>query len=237
MHTLRRGDRGPDVARLQSALNQRLEPTPMLLVDGDFGEKTEKALLRFQLFNHLPVDGRAGPDSLRALGMSELTAVDSGPGHSAPAPWLDIARAELGVSELVAPGADNPRIVEYHSTTSLHASDDETPWCSSFVNWALIRAGYQGTRSARARDWLRWGRDLSEPEVGAVTVLHRKHAGRHDASTGSSSGFHVAFFISRTPTQIRLLGGNQSNQVKYSNFFLSGYEVSGYRWPATPTSR
>ena len=27
------------------------------------------------------------------------------------------------------------------------------------------------------------------------------------------------------------LGGNQHDQVKFSNFFLTSYEVRGYRWP------
>lgn len=238
MHTLRKGDRGPQVAQLQSLLNQRLEPSPLLLVDGDFGERTEKALRHFQLLHDLTVDGRAGPSSLEALGVPEQ-AVDSRPLDLLPvdAPWLIIARAELGVSERLGPGQHNPRIVEYHSTTSLGASDDETPWCSSFVNWVLVHAGCKGTGSARARDWLSWGSALQFPRPGAVTVLHRRHAGGRDGSTGSSSGFHVAFLISATPTQVRLLGGNQSNQVRYSNFSLAGYEVSGYRWPTNVIPR
>ncbi len=237
MHTLRRGDNGPDVERLQSSLNRLAQPSPMLLTDGDFGERTENALIRFQLAHRLSPDGQAGPDSLHALGLDDSSgSADATPTAPIQVPWLTIARAELGVSELLAPGVDNPRIVEYHATTTLRASDDETPWCSSFVNWVLAHAGYKGTRSARARDWLGWGLKMQQPSAGAVTVLHRQRGPRHDRSTGSSSGYHVAFFVSRTPTHIRLLGGNQSNQVKYSDFSLAGYEVSGYRWPDGPNA-
>ena len=50
-------------------------------------------------------------------------------------------------------------------------------------------------------------------------------------ATGSSSGFHVGFFISLSATHIRILGGNQGDQVKYSDFSLASYEVKGYRRP------
>ena len=35
------------------------------------------------------------------------------------------------------PGQRNRRIIEYHSTTTLRATDDETPRCSSFVKWVM----------------------------------------------------------------------------------------------------
>jgi hypothetical protein len=45
----------------------------------------------------------------------------------------EIAKAELGTTEV--PGTqNNPRILEYHATTTLKATTDEVPWCSSFVN-------------------------------------------------------------------------------------------------------
>ncbi|HEX5760734.1 MAG TPA: TIGR02594 family protein [Thermoanaerobaculia bacterium] len=69
--------------------------------------------------------------------------------------------------------ADNPRIVEYHRTTSLRATDDEVPWCSAFVNWCMREAGLRGTGSAAARSWLTWGSRLATPRRGCVTVLRR----------------------------------------------------------------
>lgn len=51
-------------------------------------------------------------------------------------PWMAIARAEEGTHEF--PGAsENPRIVEYLHSTNLGApswNEDETFWCSAFVN-------------------------------------------------------------------------------------------------------
>lgn len=105
------------------------------------------------------------------------------------------------------------------------------PWCSSFVNWVIEQSGRRGTDNALAKSWLKWGTALTEPQEGAVTVIKRKNASS-DAATGSSTGFHVAFYVSSTATHIRLLGGNQSDEVRYSNFALKSYEVKGYRWPS-----
>ena len=146
--------------------------------------------------------------------------------------WLEVAERELGVTE-IGGKRHNPRIVEYHRTTTLAdraARRDETPWCSSFVNWCLIEAGFEGTDNALARSWLDWGLDLSEPKPGAITVIKRNNKGP-DAATGSRAGFHVGFFVSVNPHSIRLLGGNQRNKVKYSNYPRQLYDVKGYRWP------
>lgn len=64
------------------------------------------------------------------------------------APWLEIARGELGQREIKG-DAHNPRILEYHQSVRGKITSDETPWCSSFVNWAMEKAGIRGTDSAR----------------------------------------------------------------------------------------
>src|SRR5262245_40850705 len=46
--TLRLGDSSPAVEDLQRRLNARLEPSPGLDVDGDFGPATRAAVLHFQ---------------------------------------------------------------------------------------------------------------------------------------------------------------------------------------------
>lgn len=150
--------------------------------------------------------------------------------------WLKVAETQLGTAEVTGK-SHNPKILEYHRTTTLAnraAGKDETPWCASFVNWCLLEAGYQGTDSALARSYLDWGTELVEPEVGCITVIRSKHHGP-DGSTGSRRGFHVGFFVGNNPHSIRLLGGNQKDRVKYSNYPGRVYEVHGYRWPIRPT--
>lgn len=144
--------------------------------------------------------------------------------------WMSVAYAELGQSEVRGAGKQNPRIVQYHASTTLSAQTDETPWCSSFVNWVLRQAGIPGTRSALAASWLSWGTGLDAPCWGAITVIRR--IGRtQDAATGSATGNHVAFYLDRSSTHIELLGGNQGDQVKVSRYPLTKYRVRGYRWP------
>ncbi|MFD1033452.1 TIGR02594 family protein [Sphingomonas hankookensis] len=151
------------------------------------------------------------------------------PGSTIGAPWMRVALAEKGVAE-VAGRAHNPRIVEYHATTTLAAKTDEVAWCASFVNWCLEQAGIRGIRSARAADWGKFGTALSEPRYGCIVHIYRTPRGV-DGATGSSSGNHVAFFVGQTATHIQLLGGNQGNQVKVSNYPLKQYTVKAMRWP------
>jgi uncharacterized protein (TIGR02594 family) len=118
-------------------------------------------------------------------------------------PWMPIARGELGVSRFSGT-PDNPRIVEYLRSTTLDhasASQDETFWCSAFTNWCVEKAGLAGTDSAWARNWLKWGKKLTEPVEGCIVVYSR------------GDGGHVGFFISQTSTTIQTLGGNQGDAV------------------------
>ena len=59
------GDRGWDVAALQFLLAWR--GFPSRAIDGGFGAHTEAALVRYQRWAGLSVDGRAGPATLRSL--------------------------------------------------------------------------------------------------------------------------------------------------------------------------
>jgi uncharacterized protein (TIGR02594 family) len=231
MATLRKDDKGAEVKKLQLLLNSVLKPSPHLVLDGSFGVGTESAAKRFQREHKLTPDGVIGPRTWEALGQRGAGAAIQTVSISSPdAPWLDIATVELGVHEDARPGKETKRIVDYHQTTTLKATTDEVPWCASFVNWAMCQAKLKGTNSAAAKSWLDWGQKLSAGRLGAVTVIKLKTL-RKDAATGSASGYHVAFYISSNKTHLRLLGGNQRNRVKFSDFPLSDYTIEGYRWP------
>ena len=137
--------------------------------------------------------------------------------------WFVTARQELGRVEI--PGEqDNQRIVEYHSATDLHAKDDETPWCSAFVNWCFKQNNIAGTNKANARSWLTWGDEIQEPRLGCVAVLWRE-------SPNSAKG-HVAFYVGpdpARPSKITLLGGNQGDAVATTPYDRA--RVLSYRWP------
>lgn len=57
---LKSGSRGPEVKRLQEALNVALVPRPPLVPDGQFGSLTRSAVLAFQKKHWLVEDGQAG---------------------------------------------------------------------------------------------------------------------------------------------------------------------------------
>ena len=129
-------------------------------------------------------------------------------------PWIAWSRSKIGTHEM--PGAaDNPDIVPWYGLTTLPKSywHDSTAWCAVFVNAALMKAGIKTNRSARAFDWLEWGEEVDEPQVGDVVVF--------DFS-------HVAFYLSGAGTgRITCIGGNQSDAVTITTF--SEDSVSGYR--------
>ena len=134
--------------------------------------------------------------------------------------WMQYALRELGTAE-VNGEKSNPRILEYHSYTSLKATSDEVAWCSSFANWCFAQCGIIGTRSAAARSWLDWGTVLDAPQEGCIVVFKR----------GQPPSGHVAFYAGpdNDPLYVRCLGGNQGDTVKCSRFPVS--DILGLRWP------
>ena len=131
--------------------------------------------------------------------------------------WVEIALAEMGQAEVPGAGA-NQQIIAYHARTSLSAKSDETPWCASFVSWALETADLISAHSARAMDYLLWGQDLKQPALGCIVVLRRVGGG------------HVGFWMGERDGKVLLLGGNQGNQVSIAPYKLE--DVVSYRWPS-----
>lgn len=68
-YTLRKGDRGQEVKRLQGHLCG-------LIADGIFGSKTDQAVRDYQAKQGLVVDGIAGTNTLRELGIPVLLGID-----------------------------------------------------------------------------------------------------------------------------------------------------------------
>lgn len=134
---------------------------------------------------------------------------------------LAIATAQIGVKEVPGDG-NNPSIIEYHKSTALKATSDDIPWCASFVNWVLNKAGLKGTGSAAARSFLKWGAPLDAPVPGCIVVLRR--------GTDVRSG-HVGFYTGRKPNGlIKVLGGNQNDSVRVSVYQEKDVLPGGYRW-------
>lgn len=263
--TLQMGSRGELVKLLQRRLESLgLEVGP---IDGIIGQKTIEVIKAFQRSNGLTVDGIVGAKTWKKLGVdpTSISLVTSSipnrpavvnpvggslqqvktkdPGTiQVPAQqvagepkWLAIARreAESGVKEFK--NGENSRIIEYHATTSFKAKKDEVHWCSSFVNWCVTQAGVKGTNNAGAASWLNWGVS-SNARRGAIAVIYK--APKKTAKNGmTSSGNHVGFLLEESATEYKLLGGNQSDQVKVSSFEKSKWKLKGYRMPSGVDSK
>lgn len=130
---------------------------------------------------------------------------------------LTLAQNELGVHEISGEKSEE-RIIEYHKHTSLKATSDEIPWCSSFVCFVVDSAGLKSTNNAAARSWLNWGLGLQTPVEGCIVVLKR----------GNPPNGHVGFFVRNEGiNHIIVLGGNQNDKVSYSKYLKS--DVLDYR--------
>lgn len=135
--------------------------------------------------------------------------------------WLGAAWAEFGVRE--TPGeADTPEILSYfREVGDTSAETEATPWCAAFAGAMLKRAGYAGTGSLLARSYLGWGEALTEPRLGAVTVLSRGD----DPTAG-----HVGFYLGEAQGKLFLIGGNQGDAVTVAAFDKA--RLLGLRWPS-----
>ncbi|GAA0892643.1 TIGR02594 family protein [Fulvivirga kasyanovii] len=131
-------------------------------------------------------------------------------------PLINIALSQYGVKEV--PGKlHNPTIINYSWETGFKGIiDDETSWCSVFMNWCALKAGLQRSKQATARSWLKVGQVIrTAPKPGDIVIFWRE-------SPASWKG-HVGIFISYSEDKklIYCLGGNQSNMV-----CIAPYEAS-----------
>ena len=136
--------------------------------------------------------------------------------------WYGVALTQLGVKEIPGEGS-NPQIEQYHASTSIGLSDDSVPWCASFVNWCLKRAGIAGTASPAARSFMQWGKGIASPVEGCICVFSR----------GDPNGWqgHVGFYVEEDESTISVLGGNQSDAVSIAKYPKAN--LLGYRMPKT----
>jgi len=145
-------------------------------------------------------------------------------------PWLRIALEEYdrGVEEIH--GAEhNPRIIEYHGATTMRASTDEVPWCSSFVCWCLMEAGVYQTQSAAARSYLTWGLPMAHHPYGSIVVLRRGSGSGSQGPDVHDAPGHVGFLLYENKHEFQIIAGNQGDRVSIQSFERD--RLLGCRWP------
>lgn len=218
-----------DVLLVQRLLNKK---NAGLTVDGACGNNTIKAIYNFQLsIGFQNPDSRIDPNgtSWKALAGNASTVVvdqniDSGTVNAqlTKPSWIQIAEAEIGTKENTSKTEHDPRVMEYHATTGI-TNNDETPWCSSFVNWVMRKAGKGGTNNAMAISWKKYGKKVDKPAYGAIAVIDWD---------GPGPGWkgHVGFVVGKQGSKLLILGGNQSNAVNVKSFGTS--KIVAYVFPS-----
>lgn len=126
---------------------------------------------------------------------------------------IQIAAQEIGVTEIEGDNS-NPRILAYAKAAGFDSwyHNDDTPWCSVFLNWATAEAGLERSKDGRARSWKDIGQEPAHPEPGDIALFV--------PVPNATSITHVGIYLGYSQDQQRVyvLGGNQSNQVNVSGF-------------------
>ena len=151
MHTLKRGDHGPEVVKLQQILAEEGFLTGAC--DGVFGKLTHEAVSYFQDTHvgpdggHLADDGVVGPKTWWALENATAPVQRSQAPGKIPAglspqrqKLLEVALAEEGVREDPNGSNRGPRIDEFISWEGHAAGEKGPPWCCFFWSWAVKQA-------------------------------------------------------------------------------------------------
>ncbi|WP_234567985.1 C40 family peptidase [Rhodohalobacter sp. 614A] len=125
---------------------------------------------------------------------------------------IQVATKELGISE-ISGSQHNKRILQYSNEIGISwIDDDETPWCSVFMNWVAMKCGVKRSGSAAARSWLTVGLPVENPEPGDIVVYWRGDPNSHQGHVG------IFFGYSSDKSRVYTLGGNQNNSVSISAY-------------------
>lgn len=148
-----------------------------------------------------------------AAGMVKAAA----PASSGEPAWLIEARKHVGMREIPGP-KHNATILGWVKRLGGWFTDDETPWCGTFVAHCMDVAGIDRPKHwYRAKEWAAWGKPCTAV-VGAIAVF------------GREGGGHVGFLVGQSADNYYVLGGNQSNMVNIMP--LAKSRAIAIRWPA-----
>jgi len=128
----------------------------------------------------------------------------------------------LGIKEV--PGSvANPQILAMLRLDQAWPDDDKVPWCSAFMNYVCWFCGVERSKSLRARSWLRVGRPITEIDAvkGFDVVILSRGGGVQPGADVINAPGHVGFFSAMDRDKIVLLGGNQNDTVKFSDYTIS----------------
>jgi len=199
-------------------------------IDDVPGRQMNAALRKFQEAEHLKVTGLADQDTVNALRRdaaraSGLVQFIASPVVPKEPVWMREARRYMGLKEV--PGKQsNSTIMGWAKRMGGWVAsfyiDDDIPWCGLFVNNSIAVTLPQEPLPANplgALNWIKFGKALTLPCLGAILVFRR------------DGGGHVGFYVGEDETHYHVLGGNQSNSVSITRILKT--RLVGIRWPTT----
>lgn len=177
--------------------------------DGVLGRNTITAIKQFQQSRHIDIDGVVGPETAKLLFGVVPTIIMP--------PWVSESHRYFGLNEV----RDAKKLDDI-----LDMDTSEIPWCGAYQAFLITQTLPNEPIPANplwALNWQKFGVKDTEvtgrPHFGAIGVFKRK------------SGGHVGTIVAHNKTHVRVLGGNQSNSVSYTN--IPKTNLVAYRWPSS----
>jgi len=122
---------------------------------------------------------------------------------------------KIGVSKLGqihGPNEDYKEAVEHYAKEAgvEWIDDEQTPWCSVFLNWCTKKVNLKGSAKIHIESWLLSGWPTFSPEPGDVVVFGKGYSGQGKEHVGIFMGF------SKDGKRVYCIGGNEGFQVSIS---------------------
>jgi uncharacterized protein (TIGR02594 family) len=193
--------------------------------DGLWGGLSRKAMLAYQKARGLKETGLPDAATLRRLFPDAPAAPAILP------PWYAEMLRRKGLHEV----RNRSALMAWLRGDGKTLGDPaKLPWCGDAVETAIHLTLPDEPRIVNpylARNWLKFGRPLATPALGAVLVFWR---GTRNGTSG-----HVGFYAGEEKggAVLHVLGGNQSDAITIAR--LGRDRLLGIRWPSTyalPTS-
>jgi uncharacterized protein (TIGR02594 family) len=96
--------------------------------------------------------------------------------NTVPLEKMPLSRTDAAEAAAQVPGAAGVLLeaLRWRGRTAGQVGLPAKLWCADFMNFVLRKAGGEGTQSRAARSFLKYGKKLDGPRVGALVIFYRK---------------------------------------------------------------
>ncbi|HNP84042.1 MAG TPA: CHAP domain-containing protein [Nitrospira sp.] len=172
-----------------------------------FGTKPS-LFLEEETARQIHANAPTGKPLLETARYFEKINIKNGDGHMYNAQW---------------PVRWNPVIVGFYRSANvkedlIYKKGDTTAWCSAFINYCLLRGGYERTANAMSGSFYLYkgkqglGKVTKNPKPGDIIIFRKTNPDEAEQGFG-----HVGIFIEEAPGGFMVLGGNQKAKKRYSS--------------------